>query len=69
MSPDHPFVTLWRITVEAATPLSIAAGTGDGMDDILLSTGVNGLPQLPGTALAGTLRGMAHRAWRDDEAV
>lgn len=57
MRPDHPFVTLWRITVEARTALSITQGFGDGVDDTRLAMAPNGLPMLPGTALAGTLRG------------
>ncbi|KOR32996.1 hypothetical protein TI05_03780 [Achromatium sp. WMS3] len=51
---------LARITLEAVTPLSIATGINDGIFDISLVRDVNGLPTLPGSAIAGVLR---HLYW------
>lgn len=51
---------LARLTLEAATPLSIAAGGSDGIFDMVLIRDANGLPTLPGPAIAGVLR---HLFW------
>lgn len=45
-----------RIILEAATPLAIGSGEKDVYTDQLVLTDVNGLPYIPGTALAGVLR-------------
>lgn len=47
---------LARIIIEAATPLAMGTGEGNVMTDRLIATDVNGLPYIPGTALAGVLR-------------
>lgn len=45
-----------RITLEARSPLMIAAGIDDPLYDVLLARDVNGLPILPATSIAGVLR-------------
>jgi len=47
---------LARIIIEATTPLAMGTGEGNVMTDRLIATDVNGLPYIPGTALAGVLR-------------
>lgn len=47
---------LARIILEAATPLAVGSGERDVITDQLVTTDVNGLPYIPGTALAGVLR-------------
>lgn len=49
---------LARIVLEAKTPLAIGSGKEDVYSDALVVTDVNGLPYIPGTALAGVLRSM-----------
>ncbi len=56
MRPQLPILDLWRLTVEAVSPLSIASGSADLVDDVVLARTPAGLPYLPGTALAGVLR-------------
>ncbi|KOR31460.1 hypothetical protein TI04_00725 [Achromatium sp. WMS2] len=57
-SLNHYYVA--RLTLETATPLSITAGGTDGVFDTVLVRDVNGLPTLPGSAVAGVLR---HLFW------
>jgi CRISPR/Cas system CSM-associated protein Csm3 (group 7 of RAMP superfamily) len=47
---------LARIIIEAETPLAVGSGERDVTTDRLVATDVNGLPYIPGTALAGVLR-------------
>ena len=47
---------LARIILEAANPLAVGSGERDVHTDQLVITDVNGLPYIPGTALAGVLR-------------
>lgn len=47
---------LARFVIEAETPLAVGSGERDVMTDRLVATDVNGLPYIPGTALAGVLR-------------
>jgi len=47
---------LARVIVEASTPLAVGSGERNIMTDRLVTTDVNGLPFIPGTALAGVLR-------------
>jgi CRISPR/Cas system CMR subunit Cmr4 (Cas7 group RAMP superfamily) len=56
MTPALKHFHLARLTFEAATPLSIAAGDADGVFDVSLARDANGLPTLPGSAIAGVLR-------------
>lgn len=60
MIPTLNHYYLARLTLETATPLSIGAGGGDGVFDTVLIRDANGLPTLPGTAIAGVLR---HLFW------
>lgn len=60
MIPTLHHYYLARLTLEAATPLSIAAGGSDGIFDMVLIRDANGLPTLPGSAIAGVLR---HLFW------
>ena len=53
MSYAHRYVA--RFTLEAVTPLSIGTGFGAGLFDTDLVRDANGLPIIPGTALAGVL--------------
>lgn len=48
--------TVLRITIEAATPLSVGCGKKNITTDAVIATDVNGLPYIPGTSLAGVLR-------------
>jgi len=45
-----------RILLEATTPLRIGTGETGLITDELVATDANGLPVIPGTALAGVLR-------------
>lgn len=47
---------LARIIVEAETPLAVGSGERDVLTNQLVATDCNGLPYIPGTALAGVLR-------------
>lgn len=47
---------LARVKLEAVTPLSISTGQPDNVFDTALVRDANGLPTIPGTALAGVLR-------------
>jgi len=63
MRPQQPFLDLWRLVLEAKSPLSIANGRADLVDDVLLAATPAGLPYIPATALAGVLR----HAWHEQE--
>jgi CRISPR/Cas system CSM-associated protein Csm3 (group 7 of RAMP superfamily) len=60
MRPQQPFLDLWRLVLEAQSPLSIASGRSDLVDDVVLTTTPAGLPYIPATALAGVLRHALH---------
>ncbi len=47
---------LARIIMEAETPLAVGSGERDVLTNQLVATDCNGLPYIPGTALAGVLR-------------
>ncbi len=47
---------LARVLIEAATPLVVGFGDKDILTDAVVATDVNGLPYIPGTALAGVFR-------------
>lgn len=47
---------LAKIVMEAETPLSVGSGEKNITTDALVITDVNGLPYIPGTALAGIVR-------------
>jgi CRISPR/Cas system CSM-associated protein Csm3 (group 7 of RAMP superfamily) len=55
-SPFKPIVHLARITLETLGPLALATGRNGPLFDAGIVTDANGLPALPGTALAGALR-------------
>lgn len=57
-----------RITLEATTPLSVGSGRRDAIYDCPVVTDANGLPVIPGTALAGVIR-QAYADTADDKAV
>ena len=46
------------IVIEAKTPLAVGSGEKDVLTDALVATDVNGLPYIPGTAIAGVVRHM-----------
>ena len=45
-----------RIILEAETPLFVGSGDSSLLKDALVHKDFNGLPMIPGTALAGVLR-------------
>ncbi len=47
---------LARVTIEAGTPLAVGSGEKDITTDALVIKDFNGLPYIPGTAIAGVLR-------------
>lgn len=57
---------LARFVIEAETPLAVGSGERDVMTDRLVATDVNGLPYIPGTALAGVLRNAVEQVDKDD---
>ena len=52
----HRFLA--RFVIEAETPLAVSSGEKDVLTDALVATDVNGLPYIPGTAIAGVVRHM-----------
>lgn len=52
----HRFLA--RFVIEAETPLAVGCGEKDILTDALVATDVNGLPYIPGTAIAGVVRHM-----------
>ncbi len=50
----HRFVA--RLTIEAATPIAVGSGESDIWTDATLALDCNGMPYIPGTALAGVVR-------------
>ncbi len=50
-----------RVVVETLTPLSLVTGHTQGIFDTALLRDANGLPTIPGTALAGVLRSLVRR--------
>lgn len=53
---QQSIVYLSRIVIETVTPLSVSTGTPDNVFDTALVRDANGLPVIPGSALAGVLR-------------
>ncbi len=60
MTPDLKHFYLARLSLEAATPLSVATGNTEDVFDVVLVRDANGLPALPGSSIAGVLR---HLYW------
>lgn len=56
MLASTPIVHLARITLEAVGPLSLTTGCDNTPFNMRVVTDANGLPAIPGTALAGALR-------------
>ncbi len=56
-----------RVLVEAVTPLKIGTGEPGLNIDELVATDANGLPIIPGTALAGVLRHTLRNDFNDDK--
>lgn len=52
----HRFLA--RFILESKTPLAVGSGEKDITTDALVATDVNGLPYIPGTAIAGIVRSM-----------
>lgn len=52
----YTYRLLARFVIEAETPLAVGSGEKDILTDALVATDVNGLPYIPGTAIAGVLR-------------
>lgn len=52
----HRFLA--RFVIEAKTPLAVGSGEKDITTDALVATDLNGLPYIPGTAIAGVVRSM-----------
>lgn len=47
---------LARVVIEAETPLKVGTGESNLLTDAVIATDANGLPYIPGTAIAGILR-------------
>lgn len=45
-----------RVTIETETPMKVGTGETSMLTDAIIATDVNGLPYVPGTAIAGILR-------------
>lgn len=60
---SHRFLA--RFVIEAKTPLAVGNGEKDIITDALVATDVNGLPYIPGTAIAGVVRHMLEDAGVD----
>jgi len=56
---------LARVVLEAASPLCVGNGEKDIITDAQVATDVNGLPYIPGTALAGLFRHAIEEAGAD----
>jgi CRISPR/Cas system CMR subunit Cmr4 (Cas7 group RAMP superfamily) len=54
-----------RITIEAASPISLAAGEGD-VFDVMLARDALGLPMIPGSSLQGVLKSLLSRSGDTD---
>lgn len=54
---NYRYRLLARLVLQAETPLAIGCGESDITTDSLVARDVNGLPYIPGTSLAGVLRG------------
>ncbi|HAT51356.1 MAG: hypothetical protein HQL07_08065 [Nitrospirae bacterium] len=68
MMPAHYFyLHVARVCLESRTGLSIASGLSEGGYDVLLVRDANGLPTIPGTAIAGVLRHLYQRTFPDGE--
>lgn len=50
----HRFLA--RLVIKAETPLAVSSGDKDFISDKLIARDVNGLPYIPGTAIAGVIR-------------
>lgn len=57
---------LARFVIETETPLAVGSGEKDITTDALVATDVNGLPYIPGTAIAGVMRHMVEELRFDD---
>jgi CRISPR/Cas system CSM-associated protein Csm3 (group 7 of RAMP superfamily) len=55
---NYTYRFLARFVIEAKTPLAVGSGEKDITTDALVATDVNGLPYIPGTAIAGVVRSM-----------
>ena len=53
------YLTIARVTLECKTVLSIGCGESDSVNDVMIIRDVDGLPTIPGTAIAGVLRSMS----------
>lgn len=60
----HRFLA--RFVIEAETPLAVGSGDKDVLTDALIATDVNGLPYIPGTAIAGVVRHMIEEVKPED---
>jgi len=60
----HRFLA--RFVIEAETPLAVGSGEKDILTDALVATDVNGLPYIPGTAIAGVVRHMIEEIKPED---
>jgi len=52
----YTFRNLARIVIETKTPLAVGSGEGNILTDQAVARDVNGLPYIPGTAIAGIIR-------------
>lgn len=62
----HRFLA--RLVIEAKTSLAVGSGEKDIITDALVATDVNGLPYIPGTAIAGVVKSMLKQDGVDTDA-
>lgn len=58
---QYKYRFLARFVIESKTPLAVGSGEKDIITDALVATDVNGLPYIPGTAIAGVVRNMMNQ--------
>lgn len=65
---QYPIYHHAKLVLECATPLSIKADDADPTFDTRLMRDANGLPTIPGTAIAGVLRSLCFKAFGEETA-
>ncbi len=67
MSKGLAILHIARVTIEAKGPLSIAGERVDPEVDVAVERDANGLPAIPGTSIAGSLRHLREAEFRGDD--
>lgn len=66
---EYTYRFLSRIIIEAVTPLAVGTGVKQVITDAPIARDVNGLPYIPGTALAGVFRHICAEEYYDDASI